>query len=123
MERAVKDIPIHLLSPPIPFLLPWSPAPFLLQWFCCEKPFPVLKASQHLLGDVAVLFYFFGSEILRQVGGREEIPGLREASPPLGQQQAEKQEACWRLDGAALPTAHSSGVIPHLPCFLCYQAI
>lgn len=103
--------------------MPWSPVPFLFQCFCCEKPFHVLAASQHLLGDVPVLFCFFGSEILRRVGEREEIPGLREASPPLGQQQAEKQEACWRLHGAALPTAHSPDVIPHLPYFLCYVCI
>lgn len=43
--------------------------PFLFQWFCCEKPFPVLEASQYLLGDVPVLFYFFGSEILKVGGG------------------------------------------------------
>ena len=90
---AVKDVPTYLLSPPVPFLLPWSLAPFLSQWFYCEEPFPVLAASQHLLGDVPVLFCFFGSEILRRVEGREEIPGLREASPPLGRQQAEQWEA------------------------------
>lgn len=61
-----------------------------------------------------LLFCFFVSEILRRVGEREEIPWLREASPPLGRQQAEKEKACAGVWLMQLFPHHSALVSSHI---------
>lgn len=104
---AINGIPTHLLSPPTSFCCPSDKC---LSFCSGSAGRGHSLSSQQVsicLGMSLCCSAFYGSEILRRVGGRKEIPGLREASPLLGQEQAEKWEGCWRLDGAALPTAHS----------------
>lgn len=112
MEQAVMHIPIHLLSPLISLLLPWSPSALLFQWFCCEKPLPVLTASQHLLGYVSLADLLFSQGNTEWGGGKKEIPWLREAFPPLGQQQAEK--ACAEVWMLQLFPHHNALVSSHI---------
>lgn len=104
---AINGISMHLLSPPTSFCCPSDKC---LSFCSGSAGRGHSLSSQQVsicLGMSLCCSAFYGSEILRRVGGRKEIPGLREASPLLGQEQAEKWEGCWRLDGAALPTAHS----------------
>lgn len=48
------------------------------------------------------------------VGGKEEIPWLREASPPLGPQQAEKQKVCAGVWMMQLFPHHTALVSSHI---------
>lgn len=113
-SREVMDIPIHLLSPLIPFLLPWSPSALLFRWSALRSHSQSSQQANICLEMCPLLFCFFGSETLRHVGGKEEIPRLREASPPLGRQQAEKQKACAGVWMRQLFPHHTALVSSHI---------
>lgn len=121
-SRSVKDIPIHLLSLPIPFNI-----------YCPDHHHPSFTSgspvrshsisSQHAsicLGMSLCCSAFLTMKHSGRCAWGEEIPGLREVSPPLGRQQAEKN-GDWMVQLFPQPCCHPTFTLFSLLCV--YQAI
>lgn len=119
MKLSDKWHPHSLLIPPTHFCSPSDKHPSFSNGSVMRSRSVPLQQASICLEMSLCCSAFYGNERIRRVGGREEIPVLREASPLLGQSRLRSRgiDGDWMVQLFPQQTAL---LILHWPCFLCY---